>query len=901
MSLSSETPNIQQNLSNTNEQDPINTKKRNIKFIKTNDKTDLNLSDDLDLKKIKELNSKSVELIFEDKPEISLEILKKLENFLESNIIESKINFNKKLLIVLLHNIACCYQKLKDFPNCITYLDAVIYHYDFSLENNHNIKIKAQYFYNFIEKKENKPISVDYILELRFSAKFHLQMCAVLSQANRHTEALKHAKLAAMICEDNLIKTKILYDQIKNKNFILEESIDKKSNEETTENNNNEQNEEKTFNDKIQSTYIIIYDLYSKIINFRNSKIVIEKNLGTEIENNKMKNNYNSYLKYRKNEIFTYNKKSLLLKNIRNVIGNDVKKNDWIQILSIGNIMYLTALNDEDLDLDSDPKYELLRDAILEKIIMLTVSYFCIATEMRLLSPDKEKYNKKINGEFYHYKAVSFATEYLPVSCPILKHFITSYYKYYGKEMEIIPEGKIEDIKVDLIRSEIEINKDTQCFIKIRKINYINNNNNNFDVISNDFKLSKKLPILGKKLNIDPANILDKSRNKSNSKEEKNKSKPHNTKLIYSVNKNRNSNNNLTNINNFALLPNNNYLNIDKSKINEAPKFKLNFNKIKKLNSNKSNDNNNKLMRKISSKIKITSNTTSSRFTNNSQSKMTNYSSNNIKNNLQQKMKGYKTDRPLSNIRNKNFSGINSGEDIKKNLSKNNDKYLWNTSRYTYKLNVPASKTKKYGNLTDRIGPNRIKINPAKSFVDMNKTNTTIINSYEFSDKICGCQTQIDKNKKNISKDNKCYKKIKSTGKKCRKTYNNSGILDSNLNPGKSNNIENNCIYLQFNQFNKNNNNNNNNVRKGLKYYWMKLNENHNKLRKSKHKIINKNVNNIIDKLYRNLFDFNFHGNNDFLISTKPANINYRKYNNNNGKQIHSFNSFVTIKNPFKI
>ena len=94
-------------------------------------------------------------------------------------------------------------------------MDAVIYHFDSSLEKKHNIKIIAQNFYNHMEKNENKPISVDYILELRFSAKFHLQMCAVLSQANRHIEALKHAKLAAMICEDNLIKTKILYNQIK--------------------------------------------------------------------------------------------------------------------------------------------------------------------------------------------------------------------------------------------------------------------------------------------------------------------------------------------------------------------------------------------------------------------------------------------------------------------------------------------------------------------------------------------------------------------------------------------------------------------------------------------------------------------------------------------------------------
>ena len=47
--------------------------------------------------------------------------------------------------------------------------------------------------------------------------------------------------------------------------------------------------------------------------------------------------------------------------------------------------MYLSALNYEDLDLDTEPKYELLRDAILEKLVMLTVAYFSIATELRFI------------------------------------------------------------------------------------------------------------------------------------------------------------------------------------------------------------------------------------------------------------------------------------------------------------------------------------------------------------------------------------------------------------------------------------------------------------------------------------------------------------------------------------
>ena len=172
----------------------------------------------LNLNKLKELNNKSAELIFEEKAEEGLIILKKLELCLESNVIEPKIDFDKKLLVIILHNIACCHQKLQEINNCISYLEAVIYHYDLSLENKHNIKINENFFlYHLKENKDNYQLLGDLILELRFSAKFHLQMSDLLSQANRHIEGLKHAKLASVICEDNIIKTNHLYSQIRDK------------------------------------------------------------------------------------------------------------------------------------------------------------------------------------------------------------------------------------------------------------------------------------------------------------------------------------------------------------------------------------------------------------------------------------------------------------------------------------------------------------------------------------------------------------------------------------------------------------------------------------------------------------------------------------------------------------
>ena len=523
--------------------------------------------------KIKEFNNKSVELILTEKSEEALELLKKLESFLESNIFELNFIPDKKILIIILHNLACAFQKIHDFENCIIYLEAVIFHFDKEIEEKYNIKITTDNFFDNLNNiSQNHKINKlgDLILELRFSAKFHLQMSAALSEINRHVDSINHAKLALLICEDNLIKTNLLFFQMKQNNFkdsVIELPVDETKKDNLIE--------------KICQNSKIILDICNKIKNLHNkknyNKTSVKKLLFSENEDNK-NNNFDSYLNYRKSEINNFRKNIVLFNNIKKyfeIQNNNEGTNisDWINLINISNILYLSPLNYEDLDLESDPKYELLRDSILEKIIMLTIGLLCVSTELRILS--KNKKDTKINGEYFHYHCINFAYLFLPTKCPIIRSYIELYYNSYGQNIDIIPEGETKDIKINLLQNiNLDI-KDPLFFIRNEHINYTINNKNEIDYES-----------------------LTKSEFIKKKKKSQSRVCPNSNNNCVSISSSQNDLNKYSEI-----ISNNKVFDLAKKtkiKDNKAPKFKLDFHNINQLanlfsksikNSHKSNSN----------------------------------------------------------------------------------------------------------------------------------------------------------------------------------------------------------------------------------------------------------------------------------------------------------------------
>ena len=87
---------------------------------------------------------------------------------------------------------------------------------------------------------------------------------------------------------------------------------------------------------------------------------------------------------------------------------------DWIFNLNIGNVMHLSLMGAEELNATLESTHELGKDSMLEKIVLISVTYFCISTEMRfLMQKVKNQYTKK-DSESFHAKALHISSLFLP-------------------------------------------------------------------------------------------------------------------------------------------------------------------------------------------------------------------------------------------------------------------------------------------------------------------------------------------------------------------------------------------------------------------------------------------------------------------------------------------------------
>ncbi len=121
----------------------------------------------------------------------------------------------------------------------------------------------------------------------------------------------------------------------------------------------------------------------------------------------------------------------------RSILGLKSKE-DWIFNINIGNVMHLSPLSLEDLAMSPQVAHEICRDALYEKIIMLAIGYFSLATECRFIFAEDSSEFCQAESRYWHKAAVELVCTFLPVDCPLVGHIVNSYEKHNSLAQEVI-------------------------------------------------------------------------------------------------------------------------------------------------------------------------------------------------------------------------------------------------------------------------------------------------------------------------------------------------------------------------------------------------------------------------------------------------------------------------------
>jgi hypothetical protein len=96
--------------------------------------------------------------------------------------------------------------------------------------------------------------------------------------------------------------------------------------------------------------------------------------------------------------------------------------------------MQLNPMTSLELSQTINRHHEFQKDPMLEKLVLLTVAFFSIGTEMRLIvDEDRNTENFRLS-ELWHAQSVFFGSYYINEKCPLVSHVVNSYFKHYVEE-----------------------------------------------------------------------------------------------------------------------------------------------------------------------------------------------------------------------------------------------------------------------------------------------------------------------------------------------------------------------------------------------------------------------------------------------------------------------------------
>lgn len=157
--------------------------------------------------------------------------------------------------------------------------------------------------------------------------------------------------------------------------------------------------------------------------------------------------------------------------DMRNMLGF-LNQNLYHDYLNITNIMKLKRLDFRDVYGVRCPDLLMTRENLMERVMLLITSYFCMGTELRFLKQMMvEGFEDTNDSEFWHGKALELAINFLPGDAPLVKHIVSSYQKHHSPSFEQIPEDEEVQSEVKIIRPNegITYNKVSPCIRDIPK------------------------------------------------------------------------------------------------------------------------------------------------------------------------------------------------------------------------------------------------------------------------------------------------------------------------------------------------------------------------------------------------------------------------------------------------
>ena len=266
-----------------------------------------------------------------------------------------------------------------------------------------------------LEHKGIAKVSAERIKKWKYECKVRIQLCAILSQLNKHEAAQYHARKAVKYADSFVYETfKVCGEHLKRHKKLLNSGRLKSKVMERPQYKLMESPHYQQFHEAVLKNYPILESLAQR--------------LGTK-----------------KPQGGLPAKPPKL--DMRSVLGVQ-HYNDWIYSYNIGDVMVIEPLEMADLKSNFGLQIELTKDMMFEKICVLAVAYFCVATEIRFLcSQQGPNAAKEREGEIWHAKAVTIVKDFLPLECPLGNHIKQSFTRNYGRSELNMSSGSTKKVR----------------------------------------------------------------------------------------------------------------------------------------------------------------------------------------------------------------------------------------------------------------------------------------------------------------------------------------------------------------------------------------------------------------------------------------------------------------------